>query len=150
MNNLDSGKLVLKLRQQEEEAQLMKADLFQKIQMYESELQALRSNRGAPQAQNAAPGGQAPAQTPPRTDAVIKLSDSTFQVDNLGKAMPHSSRATDDKYAEMSVNQSIINDKHKDLLNDSKNLSREELNETRIRPSPTKADGSSHSSPQRQ
>lgn len=42
MSSTDQGRLVLKLRQQEEEAQLIKADLFQKIQMYESEIQALK------------------------------------------------------------------------------------------------------------
>lgn len=78
---------------------------------------------------------------PPQEAVPLKLSDSTFHPDKLAQVLPQSNRATDDAYADMSVN--------KDLHEAQPKLSAAELNETRIRPSPTKSDESSHSTPQR-
>lgn len=76
--------------------------------MYESELQALRQNQGESKPQAIAkPADAASAQPqPPQTAVPIKLSDSTFQMDNLAQA-PQSNRATDDAYADMSVNKDL-------------------------------------------
>lgn len=67
------------------------------------------------------------------------MSDSTFHMDQRNVVVQGSSRATDDAYADLSVNKDLKEPK----------LSPEDLNETRIKPSPTKSNYSSHSTPKK-